>query len=77
MNDFKVLAIHHIGDEPDHSSRISIAGTHVKFVASRDVNFEGRNLKEITVHFMDGDVQAFRISSLDLVTLEEVVSSYS
>ena len=72
-----ILAIHHIDEDPESSARIAISPATVKLVASRDIQMNGRDLKSISIHFMDGEVVGFNISGLDLMNLEEVVAGYS
>lgn len=73
----KTLVIHHIADSEDDCCRVALSPGHVKFVASRDIRKNDRDLKHITVTFMDGDAQSFCVSGLDLMNLEEVVAGYN
>lgn len=73
----KTLVVHHISEVEEDCCRIAFSPGHIKFVASRDIRKMDRDLKLITVTFMDGDVQSFCVSGLDLMNLEEIVAGYS
>jgi hypothetical protein len=75
-NRLKTLVVHHIADREEDCCRIAFSPQHIKFVASNDVRKQERDLKNITITFMDGDIQGFCVSGLDLMTLEEVVAGY-
>lgn len=77
MERLKTLVIHHIADVEEDSCRVALSPGHIKYVASREIRKHDRDLKHITISFMDGEVEGFCISGLDLMTLEEVVASYS
>jgi hypothetical protein len=76
-NNLKVLRINHISENTEECARIAISPGMVNMVASRDIELMGRSLKQITVHFSDGDVISFNISGLELENLEEIVAGYS
>lgn len=73
----KTLVVHHIGESEEDSCRIAFSPGHVKFIASKDIRKNDRDLKHITVTFMDGDAQSFCVSSFDLMVFEEIVAGYS
>ena len=76
-NSLKVLAINHIDENPEDSVRIVISPATVKMVASKDMILNGRDLKLISIHYIDGECVGFNVSAFDLMTLEEVIGGYS
>jgi hypothetical protein len=76
-NDLKTLAIHHVGETSEDDARVAISPGQVKLVASRDIRLNGRDLKMVTIHFMDSEAFQFNISSIDLMNLENVIAGYS
>jgi hypothetical protein len=76
-NGLKTLAVHHIAEDAADCARIAISPGSVQLIASKDCHLNGRDLKQVTVHFQDGSAVPLTISSIDLLTLEEVIAGYS
>lgn len=77
LEKMQILHVNHIGDTPEDVLRVSFAPSLVKMITSRDIRKHGRDLKDITVFFHDGDLQVFEVSGLDLMRLEQVVAGYT
>ena len=73
----RVLTLQHYGETPADNLQVTLCAMSIKMVAARDAEIQGRPVKETTILFMDSDPVELNISSLDLMSLEAVVGSYS
>lgn len=69
---FKTLVVNHIGSIPADDMRVAISPTAVKYITSRDITQNGRELKDVMIIFNDSDHLPLTLSAFDLLTIEEI-----
>jgi len=69
---FRTLVVNHIGNVPEEDMRVAISPPAVKYITSRDIKVNGRDLKDVMIIFNDSDHLPLTISAFELSVMEEI-----
>ena len=72
----RVLTLQHYGETPEDDLQVTLSPATIKMVASKDVQIQGRLVKEVTILFIDSDPVELNLSPIDLLSLQSVVGAY-
>lgn len=72
----RVLTLHHFGETAEDDLQVTLSAMSIKMTAAKDVEVQGRPVKQVTILFTDSEPVELNISAMDLLNLESVVGSY-
>lgn len=72
----RVLTLQHFGETEADNLQVTLSALLIKAVMAKDIEVQGRPVKQSIVLFMDSDPIELNLSPIDLMQLESVVGAY-
>lgn len=72
----RVLTLQHFGEKPEEDLEVTLLALSIKMVMARNIRIQEREIKEVTVLFMDSEDVTLNLSPMDLLQLQSVVGAY-